>query len=303
VADHVVDDRTDELVEVGRAGTLADVEQQALVLAAVGIASRLVAAEGVVRLYVAAPEIARARRELSCYERENAPGRRPRFQARAALRRIEGALAYAAVLLFFFAAVRRHAFSIDWLAAGAAQAGLIMDGAWWRTITALSLHAELGHLMSNLAFGMVIGLLIAQLLGSGLGWLAMLLAGAFGNGLNALFHAADHSAIGASTALFGALGIMSGYARKSRTVPWRGGLRRWAPIGAGIMLLAFLGFGGERTDVGGHVAGFVAGGALGFALAHAGDWLPQGARAQQIYGALACALFALAWLLALRAQG
>ena len=299
----MVDDRSAELVEVGRAGTLADVEQQALVLAAVGIESRLVAADGVVKLYVAAPEILRARRELSCYERENTPERRPRFQARAALRRIEGALAYAAVLLFFFAAARRHAFSIDWLAAGAAQAGLIVDGAWWRTITALSLHAELGHLMSNLAFGMVVGLLVAQLLGSGLGWLAMLLAGAFGNGLNALLHAAGHSAIGASTALFGALGIMSGYARRSRSVPWRGRLRHWAPIGAGIMLLAFLGFGGERTDVGGHVAGFVAGGALGFALAHAGDRLPQGARAQQIYGALACALFALAWLFALRAQG
>ena len=303
MADHGVDDRTTDQVEVGRAGMLAEVEQQALVLAAVGIDSRLVADGGVVRLYVAPPESARARRELACYERENAPAKRPRFQARAALRRVEGALAYAAILMFFFAAVRRHAFSIDWLASGATHAGLILDGAWWRTVTALSLHAELGHLMSNLGFGMFIGLLVAQLLGSGLGWLVILLAGAFGNALNALLHAPGHTAIGASTALFGGLGILSGYARRSRIVPWRGGLRRWAPIGAGIMLLAFLGFGGERTDIGGHVAGFVAGGALGFALAHAGDRLPQGARAQQVYGALACVLFALAWLLALRAHG
>ena len=302
MADRVFDDGSTELVEVGRAGTVAAVEQQALVLAAVGIGSRLVAEGGVVRLFVALPESARARYELACYERENAPRRR-RFQGRAALRRIEGALAYAAVLTFFFAAVRRHAFGIDWLAAGAAQAGLILDGAWWRTVTALSLHAELGHLMSNLAFGMALGLLVAQLLGSGLGWLAILLVGALGNALNALFHAPGHSAIGASTALFGALGLLAGHARKSRVVPWRGGLRRWAPVGAGIMLLAFLGFGGERTDVGGHVAGFVAGGALGFALAHAGDRLPQGARAQRIYGALACALLALAWLSALRAYG
>jgi rhomboid protease GluP len=303
VSDHVVDDRSDDPVEVGRAGTLAEVEQQALVLAAVGIASRLASDGGVVRLYVALPESARARRELACYERENAPRRRRRFRARAALRRVEGALAYAAVLMFFFAAVRRHAFGIDWLAAGAARAGSILDGAWWRTVTALCLHAELGHLMSNLAFGLVLGLLVATLLGSGLGWLAILLAGALGNALNATFHDPGHSAIGASTALFGALGILAGHARASRVVPWRGGLRRWAPIGAGIMLLAFLGFGGERTDVGGHVAGFVVGGALGFALAHAGDRLPQGTRAQQIYGALACALVALAWLFALRAQG
>jgi membrane associated rhomboid family serine protease len=203
--------------------------------------------------------------------------------------------------MFFFAAVRRHAFGVDWLAAGAAHAGLILDGAWWRTVTALCLHAELGHLMSNLGFGMAVGLLVAQLLGSGLGWLAILLAGALGNALNALFHDPGHTAIGASTALFGGLGILSGYARRSNSVPWRGGLRRWAPIGAGIMLLAFLGFGGERTDVGGHVFGFIAGGALGFALAHLGAALPQGVPAQRIYGALACALFALAWLLALRA--
>jgi hypothetical protein len=38
---------------------------------------------------------------------------------------------------------------------------------------------------------------------------------------------------------------------RSRIVPWRSGFRSWAPIGAGIMLLAFLGFGGERTDIGG----------------------------------------------------
>jgi membrane associated rhomboid family serine protease len=292
-----------ELIEVSRPGTLADAEQQALALVAVGIECRLVTDGGVYRVCVAPFAVARARYELSCYARENASSRRPRFRARTALRRVEGALAYAAVLLFLFGAARRHAFSIDWLAAGAAQAGLIVEGAWWRTITALGLHVELGHLLSNLGFGIVAGLLVAQLLGSGLGWLAILLAGAFGNALNAIFHAADHSAIGASTAVFGALGILAGYARRSQVVPWRGGLRRWAPIGAGIMLLAFLGFGGERTDVGGHFAGFVMGGVIGFALAHGADRVPQGVRAQQIYGMLACALVALAWLFAIRAQG
>lgn len=292
-----------DLVEVSRSRVLADVEQQALVLAAVGIDCRLVAEGGVFRVCVEPLVAARARYELSCYARENASVGRPRFQARAALRRAEGALAYAAVILFLFAAARRHAFSIDWLAAGAAQAGLIVEGAWWRTITALGLHIELGHLLSNLAFGVVTSLLVAQLLGSGLGWLAILLAGAFGNALSAAFHDADHSAIGASTAIFGALGILSGYARTTRVVPWRGGLRRLAPLGAGIMLLAFLGFGGERTDVGGHVAGFVVGALIGITLAHAAGRVPDGARAQQIYGAAACSLFALAWLLALCARG
>ena len=288
-----------DLVEVDRFGALADAEQRSLVLAAVGIQTYLIADADGVRLCVAPPEAVRARHELACFERENTPARRPRFPTRAALRRIEGALLYAAVLLFFFAAERRHFLSIDWLAAGAANAGRILDGQWWRTITALALHADLGHLMGNLAFGVVISLLVAEVLGSGLAWLGVLATGALGNALDALVHPADHTAIGASTALFGALGILSGYARRSRIVPWRGGLRRWAPIGAGIMLLTFLGIGDEHTDVGAHVAGFSIGVAIGFALAHADRRVPQGARAQRIYGLLAGGLFALAWLLAL----
>jgi rhomboid protease GluP len=113
-------------------------------------------------------------------------------------------------------------------------------------------------------------------------------------------HPAGQTAIGASTAWFGALGILSGHARRSQVVPWRGGLRRWAPIGAGIMLLAFLGFGGERTAVGAHVAGFAVGVVIGFIIAHAAGRAPQGPLAQRIYGVLAFGLFTLAWLLALR---
>jgi membrane associated rhomboid family serine protease len=289
-----------ELVEVSRPRTRAAAEQQALVLAAVGISSRLVVADGAAALYVAPLEAARARYELSLWARENAPPRRPPRPIVAALYRIDGALAYAAVLLFFFAVARRHAFGVDWVAVGAAQAGLIQDGAWWRTITALCLHLELDHLLSNLAFGAVAGVLVAQLVGTGLGWLAILLAGALGNGLNAALHDAGHTAIGASTAVFAALGILSGHAWSARAVRWQGGIRRWAPIGAGIMLLAFLGFGGERTDVGAHVMGFAVGAATGFALGRVGHRIPHGPDAQQVYGVIVCALLLLAWLMALR---
>lgn len=297
----MADDPTTDLVEVSRPRSRADAEQQALVLAAVGIGSRLVMADGAATLYVAALEAARARHELSLYARENALPRRSLLPTVAALHWLEGALAYCAVLLFFFAAGRRDALSVDWVAAGAAQAGLIQGGAWWRALTALCLHVDLDHLMSNLAFGAVAGVLVAQLLGTGLGWLMILLAGAFGNALNAAFHSASHTAIGASTAVFGALGILSGHAWTARAVPWRGGIRRWAPIGAGIMLLAFMGFGGERTDVGAHVTGFAIGAATGFALGRLGHRVPHGPDAQQVYGGITVGLLLLAWLMALRA--
>jgi membrane associated rhomboid family serine protease len=39
---------------------------------------------------------------------------------------------------------------------------------------------------------------------------------------------------------------------------------RYAPLIAGVALLAFLGVGGERTDVLAHLSGFVVGGAVGW---------------------------------------
>jgi rhomboid protease GluP len=253
-----------DLVEVGRSRTLADARQQMLVLAAVGIECHLIKADRDVGLYVAASDVEQAAQELASYERENLSSRPRPLPARPARHAVDAALAYCAVLLFFFGAERRHALSVDWAAIGAAQAGLIRAGQWWRTITALSLHADVLHLMSNLASGVIFGIFVAQILGSGLAWLTILLAGALGNALNALFQSPEHTAIGASTGIFGALGILSGYMRRSRVVPWRGGLRRWAPLAAGIMLLVFLGFSGERTDTGAHVAGFAMGGVMGF---------------------------------------
>ena len=230
------------------------------------------------RLLVAGAEAAeRARLELTSYERENAPRQRPSLPARPLSAGFDAALAYCAVLLFFFVASRRHAFGVDWLEIGAAAAGRILQGEWWRTVTALGLHADLDHLLGNLFFGTLFGLLVAQLLGWGLGWLAIIVAGTLGNFIDALLHPAGHSAIGASTALFGALGILAAHAWQARVLTWRGGVRRWAPLAGGTMLLVLLGTSGERTDVTAHVAGFAAGWLIGLALAGPVR-MPQGPR-------------------------
>jgi rhomboid protease GluP len=298
-----LEDKPDVWVEICRGLAMADAEQYALALAAAGIDCRLVALDGAVTLSVAPPDATRARQEVASYARENQRRRsRPSQPTRALMDGVDGALAYAVVLLFLHGASRRETFSQDWWSAGAAQAGLISEGEWWRTLTALGLHADLGHLASNLAFGSLLGLLLAQMLGTGLAWLTLLLGGGLGNALNALLHPSTHTVIGASTAAFAALGILAALTWRCRAPLWRHGLRRWLPLAAGAMLLAYLGFGGERTDIGGHVAGFAAGTLLGIGLAWAGNRVPQGPGAQRWYGAAAAALFALAWLLALRAQ-
>src|SRR5689334_11948936 len=105
-----------------------------------GIQSLLAPEGKFTALYVAHWDAARANEELTAYDSEN-PQRPPaRVWVRPPLPRIEVAMVYWTVLLFFFAAARHDAFSFNWTGAGAAQAGLMLKGEWWRAVTALCLH-------------------------------------------------------------------------------------------------------------------------------------------------------------------
>lgn len=291
-----------ELIEVHLSRTRADAEEHALVLTAVGIASQLWPCDAGISLCVHAPDADRAREQLAFYARENATRKLPALRGGLGLRGLDASLLYCAVLLFFFVAARRDMFSVEWTMVGRAQAGLMFDGAWWRTVTALVLHTHLGHLIGNLGFGAVFGLLVARVVGSGLGWLVVLLTGALGNAINAALHSPEHTVIGASTGIFGAIGFLSGYTLRARSALWGGRLRRWSPVAAGVMLLAFIGLGGERTDIWAHVWGFAVGGVMGFGLALARlESLMERRPTQQIAAGLAAGLLALAWLLAVYA--
>ena len=74
------------------------------------------------------------------------------------------------------------------------------------------------------------------------------------------------------------------------------------PLVGGVVLLAFTGTGGERTDIFAHLAGFASGSLLGAVYGSAGDLLRLKAPAQILPGLAAIGLLVSAWLLALRAQ-
>ncbi|MGI9335532.1 MAG: hypothetical protein ACR2RL_20485, partial [Gammaproteobacteria bacterium] len=76
-----------------------------------------------------------------------------------------GTLAYAAVIAGVFVLQNYDAFAPELKSAGMAHAGLIRAGDWWRAMTALTLHADLQHLASNLAFGGLFGLLCGRRFG------------------------------------------------------------------------------------------------------------------------------------------
>ncbi len=149
----------------------------------------------------------------------------------------------------------------DWQAIGAARAAAIRAGEWWRLITALTLHSDWLHLLSNLSFGGFLVYFLCRDLGSGLAWSLLLGAGMLGNLVNAWVQPAMHSSVGASTVVFGAVGILASLS----LVRYRHQLqRRWGlPVAAALALLALLGSEGERTDLGAHLFGLLYGLCLG----------------------------------------
>lgn len=145
------------------------------------------------------------------------------------------------------------------------------NGEWWRLISPLFLHADMAHLSGNILGGLLFGGLLASRIGAGKTYLIALLSGIAGNSLNLLtFRTTQHLSIGASTAVFGLLGALTGLRLRemlqnesgSRQLPVtrRHSRRvRYGVLGAGLVLLGWMGTGGERTDIPAHVYGFISG--------------------------------------------
>jgi membrane associated rhomboid family serine protease len=134
----------------------------------------------------------------------------------------------------------------------------------------------------------------------GLGLLLVVASGALGNGLNAVANGHGHDSIGASTAVFGAIGILAGMALARRNRAGQSGARLLLPVGAGIGLLGMLGMGGVRVDVFAHLYGLLAGGLLGIGASLAAPGRPP-PRIQLALGLCAVALVAICFALVLRA--
>ncbi len=273
----------------------------AFVLDAVGIPyERRTTATGT-SLWVPPEHHPRAARELSHYLRENRGRPAASVVWPSHPHAIYGVIGYALVLVAVSLCVLTAAGGQNWKSAGVLDAGFLARGEWWRVLTALTLHGDLLHLLSNLAFGALFGYPAARLFGPGLAWLLILAGGGVAYGVDALLHPPQHHLLGASTAVFTALGLVAAYGWRRHLRNWSPWMRRSAPLIAGIALLAFTGTGGENTDVLAHLAGFVVGSATGALCARLPLPQPQPGRSgvQWAAGIAAVALLALAWGLAL----
>jgi membrane associated rhomboid family serine protease len=196
-----------------------------------------------------------------------------------------------------------------WCGLGTSSSQMILHGAWWQAITALTLHADKSHLVLNLIASLVFMTAVGRWLGAGLGGFLILLSAAAGNLLLAVrHHAHQHLSIGGSTAWFAALGLIAGLqvARRLQLRTRPGYV--WLPIGAGLALFAMLGVGaaddrGPPVDYWAHLLG------LGCGVLFGAGWavlqLRRGWRApswpwQLLLGTLTVGIVAGSWLIAFR---
>lgn len=291
-------DADSPIAEVRRAPRRARAQEWALALAAEGVSSRVKRAPGGDYALEVAPErLDRANEILDAYERENPEdaGRKteappPPFSAAGFV--IGGLL----VAFFLITGERDH--NVDWFAQGAADAARIHAGEYWRTVTALTLHADLRHALSNAVSGTLFIGSVCGSLGVGVGGALVLLAGAGGNWLNALFYGSHHISVGASTAVFGAVGVLSARAFVARRRRETRARPAWLALAAGLALLAMLGTGGERVDLWAHLFGWLAGTALGLPVV-AVLWRPPSAWLQFALAIGCLLLLASCWISAL----
>ncbi len=266
-----------------------------VVLAAAGIASTVLHEHGQWHLSVVAAEVERAQEELRDFQSENSvendseidqelngsddvehakgrvlPNSRDNLHENVYPGAVVGVLMFLGVITFCQILQATAFGQYDWFRNGCMNAGDVRSGQWWRVVTALLLHRDTLHLMSNALFGTIFGYLAAKNIGGGAAWLAILTSGSLGNLMNAYTRPAEHTSVGVSTAVFGALGLLIAQAIRTKTTaisPWQ----RFSPLVGGLILFFYLGIGDEHTDTAAHFFGLISGLMIGACM----RWIPN----------------------------
>lgn len=269
-----------------------------LVLSAVGIDHWQDHETG--RLLVAADDASSALYHLNQYRQENLNWPPPPPLRQTLSTQAQPTLPLMVLLALFFAHTGPWSSGSIWFAQGAIDsAPILKQGEWWRLITALTLHADLSHLLGNCLIGGLVIDLLGRIIGYGQSWLLVMLTGSIGNLCNILIRQQPHLSVGFSTSVFAAIGLLTGLQLGKSAI--RSYKELLLPLGAGAGLLAFLGSEGVRTDLGAHLFGFASGIGGGWLLTRAG--LIERFRSpalQPLQLSLALALPILAWIWAFR---
>ncbi len=286
---------------VARARDAEALAEPVLLLSALGIPHSLVPDGEDLALVVPAALEARVRAELDGLGRDEAAAALPVAMRGGSRAGIPAAL----VLLLSHYLLQRlpDALHARLLALGELDSGRLRSGELFRAVTALTLHADLAHVVGNAVATAIFVTAVGDWIGPGLALACTLLAGVLGNAVAAWVDPAHHS-IGFSTATFGALGLTSVFGFVARYRDRIGRRRAWLALGGGVALLAVLGA-GERSDLLAHILGLVMGALLGLVVsgprrarsrsAGTPNAIELGAVGQLVSAAFAIALIVGAW--------
>lgn len=298
----------EQLTEVARTYSAREAEELGFVLSSVGIEPTIARSEdGHLIVAVRDDQLPRARRVVE-EERAEAHARReakkPPDDALSKLPKVPlyWLVALLVANLCVFIALEGRGGSENTqtlLELGASHAPSLRAGQWWRTITAVFVHIGALHLLGNSVTLIVFGAFTLREWGKGRFYAIYLLSGVIGNWLS--FGMAGSAAIkaGASGAILGLLGGLTGDRIRARIAGEEQRYRVWHFI---AMLVAYYGFAigvSRRVDHWAHIGGLAAGLALALMLPR---YSPDTKRGRTIDWALAAGVIgatALAWLLAL----
>jgi rhomboid protease GluP len=293
--------------EVYRAARRAACDERAFMLNAIGIASSIEFDGLQFVLLVEESEAERAAIQLAQYELERRPPPRPPPPAPAYPNAWVGCIVYAVTLVAIGLMVSNGWWRLDAFDLGALDGGRVQSGQWWRAWTALTLHLDGAHLAANIGAGVWFCYLAAAQIGAGSAWLLIVTGAALANLIEALLGPSAHLSVGASTAVFTALGLLAAHSWQLRSLYTQRWAVRWAPLVAGVVLLGWFGAGGggedstavAQIDIVAHALGFVVGCVLGALAAQPSahrmlDFVPQ-----WLSGLAALASIAIAWGFAL----
>ncbi len=202
-------------------------------------------------------DAARAEAAVAAFEQENPPEVRRPEVVHPTTGAVASGVVFSLALLTMYVRTGPESASSPWFERGSADAAAILRGEWWRSVTALTLHADAAHAAGNAVLGGLLLALLARSVGPGMASALMLLSGVAGTLAAAGLTRHDFVSIGASTAVFGALGALAALPREDR--------RAWMPLAGGLALLAFLGT-SKRADLAGHLCGFLSGVLAGAAV-------------------------------------
>ncbi|MEK7952180.1 rhomboid family intramembrane serine protease [Luteolibacter soli] len=260
-----------DLVPVGAWPSLGEAQEHALVVLAMNLECWIFPAAGQYALLAPPAEAPGIHREFALYESEQSD-RRVRIEPPVFPAGIELALVWALSLLVVFWWQGQDLSLVDRFCNS--SKALVEGGEWWRSFTSLFLHADAGHLLSNIGIGGIFCVMVAHTVGAWRGWALILAGGTLGNLANAWArYPTPFESIGASSATFAAVGILTGVAtlRAWRFHSLRELRPLMVPLLTGLIVLGWYGSGGDgpdaaRTDVAGHVAGWTGGFLLGAAV-------------------------------------